>query len=66
MQTRCKGFTISMALTLIATPCLIREDKTCETRTTRELFVVGFGVVGLLGFFFMLPRTLPSRIAAFH
>lgn len=55
-----------MALTLIATPCLIQEDKTCETRTTRELFVVGFGVVGLLGFFFMLPRTLPPRIAAFH
>jgi len=49
-ETRCKDFTISVALTLIVSLCLIWEDKMCERRTTHEPFVVVF---------LMLPRTLP-------
>lgn len=58
LHRRCEGFTVSVALTLIATLCLIQGDKTCETRTTRELFVKGLGVVGLWVWLFLCFRGL--------
>lgn len=55
-ETHCKDFTISVALTLIVSLCLIREDKMCKRRTTHELFVVGF---------LMLPKTLSLGLQHF-
>ena len=52
-ETCCKDFTISVALTLIVSLCLMWEDKMRKRRTTHELFVVGF---------LMLPRTLPRGL----
>lgn len=40
-ETRCKDFTISVALTLIVSLCLIREDKMCKRRITHELSAAG-------------------------